>query len=178
MMRMIVKSLAVAGLLAASPALALTKAQADCPAQTAPASLARNLVNAVMDDKTSDADVGALLDQLDQVAKTCSGKTNVPVAQREVYSTFVLDVLVRDELVSRLTAAGVPMDALNAVLGYGPGLPTKAYGDLNDAKIAEIDRALSAKGFSLANAPVEVYGLIGIYTGAQDGLVEDLAELN
>lgn len=177
-MRMIVKGLAATALLLASPALALTKDQIDCPGKTAPASLAPGLIDAVMNSNTKDSDVEELFSQIDKVATACATQTNLPAAQQSAYITFVLDILVRDELVRRLTKAGVPMDALNAVLGYGPGMPSRAYGDLTDAKVAEIDRALSAKGFSLANAPDEVFGLIGIYTGAQDGLVEDLAALD
>ncbi|HEX4846658.1 MAG TPA: hypothetical protein VFV30_00820 [Novosphingobium sp.] len=166
-------------LLSAQPALAgISKAAFDCPAANAPAGLAASLADVIIKGDENSPEVPKVFEALRTLTDTCIAKTGVKPDQAEAYAGYTFDVLLHRELGKRLTAKGVPVEAIDEGLGFGPGRPNLPVGEIQDSHVEKISAAMRVRGYDLAKAPDEVHRLIGMYIGALSGLAEDRAKLN
>lgn len=165
-------------LVMSQPALAqVSDAALACPQQQAPKDLAGKLIDAMLDGSARSAAGKALFDQLNAIADGCMSQHQVPRSLNTYYGSYAFDVLMRDELARRLRAAKVPVEALDEALGYGPGRVNPVIREVEQSHVDKMNAATKARGYDLDKAPEQVLRYVGMYVGAQSGLVEDLAEL-
>lgn len=177
-MRYVALLAAPLALLTAQPAFAGASAEAlACPAKNAPAGLANSLGTAIVTgDKDSPAAKNVMA-SLRALTDLCLEQHKIPVAQAEAYAAYVFDAIMLGELTRRLTASGVPVDALDEGLGFGPGRPNVPIEKVEQSHLDKMTASLKARGYDLNKAPEEVIRLIGMYIGARSGLAMDVAAL-
>ncbi len=101
----------------------------------------------------------------------------VPEAQTEAYVGYVFDTVMLGEIASRLIASGVPVEALDEALGFGPGRANAPIDKIEQSHLDKMTASLKARGYDLDKASQDVIRLIGMYIGARSGLAMDLAGL-
>lgn len=170
-------------LAAAQPALGqsaqgkVSAAALACPQQDVAKDLPGKLIDVMLAGTNRTPEGRALFEQLEQVTEDCAVRHGVPAAVRGTYGAYAFDLLMRDELAHRLRAAKVPVEALDEALGYGPGRPNPVIKRVEQSHVDKMGAATKKRGYDLDNAPEEVLRYVGMYVGAQSGLVEDLAAL-
>lgn len=163
--------------LAQSEPVQVSDAALACPQQEVPKDLPGKLIDSMLNGTAGTPEGKALLDRMLAASDECMRKHKVPGSLRTYYGSYAFDVVMRDELARRLRAANVPVEALDEALGYGPGRPNPIIPQIEQSHADKLTAAAKKRGYDLEKAPEEVLRYIGMYVGAQSGLVEDLAEL-
>lgn len=165
-------------LLTAQPAFAGASVEAlACPSKNVPAGLASSLGDVIVGGEKGTPAAKAAMASLSDLTDLCLKQHSIPNAQTEAYVAYVFDVVMLGEISRRLTASGVPVDALDEGLGFGPGRPNLPIERVEQSHLDNMTASLSKRGYDLAKAPEAVIRLIGMYIGARSGLAMDLAAL-
>ena len=173
----------VLALVVAQPVLAqyaparVSDAALTCPKLEVAGDLPGKLIDAMLSGAARTPEGKALFDRFEAAAAQCAEKHSVPASLRGTYAAYAFDLVMRDELALRLRAARVPVEALDEALGYGPGRVNPVIHRVEQSHVDKMTAAARKRGYDLEKAPEEVLRYVGMYVGAQSGLVEDLAAL-
>jgi hypothetical protein len=143
----------------------------------APADFSATLGDVIIKGEKDTPVATTALASLRTLTDQCIAQHKIPMAQQISYAGYVFDVVMHAELTRRLAARGVPVDAIDEALGFGPGRANVPIGRIEAAHLDKMTAAAKAKGYDLDAAPDDVVRLLGMYIGARSGLAEDLAGL-
>ena len=169
---------AAALLMTASPALALTQAQFDCPSQATGSKGAEVFAAAMLANDEGHAAALAEGTKLTAVVKACMAQLKIPEAQSDGYFDYALHRISHDGFSSLLGTTGFPVAVIDKTFDFGPGRANPVMKDLNDAQIGKLIEELGKAGFKIEGVPQSTWQLVGAYIVATSTMYEKRAALD
>jgi len=166
-MRFTVSVLAGLAALAATPALALTKAQLDCPVERVDPAFAERLSLVMLGEgKGGEHELDGMLGTIVEMSDACAKDTGIAEDKGDAYFRYVLAAIPRSVFIRQIAASGLHVRTIDDVLDFGPGRSNPVIESVSDAQAEAIISREETLGVDITVVPQSAWTKVGGYASA------------